>query len=118
LRISPEAAVSSIDLAETEDRTVSRVGHSVAGGELAGQGKRTGASVRVTVHVLRRSFGRLAYHAGVPLPTIQRIYRHASIDQTLRYVGVAQDEMTEGFAVFDTHMRAGMETLTPLPNGK
>jgi hypothetical protein len=26
--------------------------------------------------------------------------------------------MTEGLAVFDTHIRAGMESLTPLPNGK
>ncbi|MGA8303696.1 MAG: hypothetical protein WA691_04330 [Thermoplasmata archaeon] len=31
---------------------------------------------------------------------------------------VGQDEMTEGFAVFDIHPRAGMETATPLPNGK
>jgi|GEM_PF-3507379 len=26
--------------------------------------------------------------------------------------------MTEKFAVIDTHMRADMETPTPLPNGK
>jgi len=26
--------------------------------------------------------------------------------------------MTEGFAVFDTHVRAGTESLTHLPNGK
>lgn len=84
------------------------VGHTVADGELAELGKRAGASVRVTGHVLRRSFGRLAYQAGVPLPTIQRIYGHVSIDQTLHYVGVGQEEMTEGFAVFDTHIRAGM----------
>jgi integrase len=90
------------------------VGHTVADGELADLGKRAAVSVRVTGHVLRRSFGRLAYQAGVPLPTIQRIYGHVSIDQTLHYVGVGQDEMTEGFAVFDTHMRAGMETATAL----
>ena len=89
------------------------VGHTVADAELAGLGKAAGVSVRVTGHVLRRSFGRLAYQAGVPVPTIQRIYGHVSIDQTLHYVGVGQEEMTEGFAVFDTHIRAGMETLTP-----
>jgi integrase len=78
-------------------------------------GKRTAVSVRVTGHVLRRSFGRLAYQAGVPVPTIQRIFGHVSIDQTLHYIGVGQEEMTEGFAVFDTHIRAGMETAISEP---
>jgi len=40
-------------------------------------------------------------------------YGHASIDQTLHYVGVDQEEMTEGFAVFDQHMQGGLESLTP-----
>lgn len=88
------------------------VGHTVADGELAELGRVAGASARVTGHVLRRSFGRLAYQAGVPVPTIQRIFGHVSIDQTLHYIGVGQEEMTEGFAVFDTHMREGMETVT------
>jgi integrase len=89
------------------------VSHTVADVELASLGRAAGVSVRVTGHVRRRSFGRLAYQAGVPVPTIQRIFGHVSIDQTLHYVGVGQEEMTEGFAVFDTHIRAGMETLTP-----
>jgi len=89
------------------------VGHTVADGELAALGCEANVSVRVTGHVLRRSFGRLAYQAGVPVPTIQRIFGHVSIDQTLHYIGVGEEEMTEGFAVFDTHMRAGMETPTP-----
>jgi integrase len=37
------------------------VGHTVADGELADLGKAAAVSVRVTGHVLRRSFGRLAY---------------------------------------------------------
>jgi integrase len=85
------------------------VSHTTADWELAALGKKAGVSVRVTGHVLRRSFGRIAYQAGVPLPTIQRIFGHVSIDQTLHYVGVGQEEMTEGFAVFDTHIRAGMD---------
>jgi hypothetical protein len=51
----------------------------------------------------------LAYQAGVPVPTIQRIFGHVSIDQTLHYIGVGQEEMTEGFAVFDTHIRAAVD---------
>jgi hypothetical protein len=46
----------------------------------------------------------------VPLPTIQRISGHVTIDQTLHYVGVGPEKMTEGFAVFDTHIRAGMDS--------
>ncbi len=56
-----------------------------------------------------RSRSPLAYQAGVPVPTIQRIFGHVSIDQTLHYVGVDQEEMTEGFAVFDQHMREALE---------
>jgi integrase len=91
------------------DELLYPVGHTVADGELATLGQKAGVSVRVTGHVLRRSFGRLAYQAGVPVPTIQRIFGHASIDQTLHYIGVGQEEMTEGFAVFDTHIRAAMD---------
>ena len=45
------------------------------------------------------------------MPTIHRIFGHVSIDQTLHYIGVGQEEMTEGFAVFDTHFRAAMDPL-------
>ena len=76
---------------------------------LAHLGNIAAVSVWVTSHVLRRSFGRIAYRSGVPVPTVQRIFGHVSIDQTLYHIGLGQDEMTEGFAVFDTHMRAGME---------
>jgi integrase len=98
------------------DEELYPVGHTVADGELADLGRRANASVRVTGHVLRRSFGRLAHQAGVPVPTLQRIFGHVSIDQTQHYIGVGQEEMTEGFAVFDTPMRTGMpETATPPP---
>jgi integrase len=70
------------------DECLSQVGHTVADGELADLGKAAAVSVRVTGHVLRRSFGRLAYQAGLPMPTIQRIFGHVSIDQTLHYIGV------------------------------
>jgi integrase len=91
------------------DENLYPVGHTVADGELADLGRTVGTSVRITGHVLRRSFGRLAYQAGVPVPTIQRIFGHVSLDQTLHYIGVGQEEMTEGFAVFDHHMQAELE---------
>jgi hypothetical protein len=64
------------------------VGHTVADTELASLGNDAGVSVRVTGRVLRRSFGRLAYRAKVPVPSIQRNHGQVSIDQTLHYVGV------------------------------
>jgi integrase len=91
------------------EETLYPVGHTVADGELAGLGGTVGTSVWVIGHVLRRSFGRLAFRAGAPALTIRRIFGHVSLDQTLRYIGVGQDEMTEGFAVFDHHMQAGLE---------
>lgn len=86
------------------DDRIYPIGHTSADTELADLGRKCRVGVRVTGHVLRRSFGRIAYHAGVPLPTIQRIYGHVSLDQTLHYVGVGQEEMTAGFAVFDRHL--------------
>lgn len=97
------------------DEPLYPVGHTVADGELAALGAAAGVSVRVTGHVLRRSFGQIAYHAGVPVPTIQRIFGHVSIDQTLHYVGVGQEEMSAGLAVFDAHIREGMEPAISLP---
>ena len=92
------------------DERLYPVGHTVADAELAALGRDCSVGVRVTGHVLRRSFGRLAYQAGVPVPTIQRIFGHASLDQTLHYVGVGQEEMTEGFAAFDRHLSAAVGT--------
>jgi len=43
------------------DEALYPVGHTVADGELADLGKAAAVSVRVTGHVLRRSFGRIAY---------------------------------------------------------
>lgn len=100
---------------KTADERVYPVGHSVADGELAALGRACDVSARVTGHVLRRSFGRLAYQAGVPVPTIQRIYGHASLDQTLHYVGVGEEEMTEGFAVFDRHLWRGLSGSISAP---
>jgi integrase len=91
------------------DESVCPAGHTVADAELAQLGRSCDIPVRVAGHVLRCSFGRLAYRAGVPPPTLQRIYGHASVDQTLHYVGVDQEDMTAGFAVFDQHMREAIE---------
>ncbi len=51
-------------------------------------------------HDLRRSFGRIAYHAGVSLNVIQAIYGHADLAETSYYVGVDQTEQRAGIDLF------------------
>ncbi len=63
------------------------------------------AGLVASTHDLRRSFGRVAFKdAKVPLTTIQKIYGHASIDTTIRYLGLNLDDMTDGIAAFDRVM--------------
>lgn len=52
---------------------------------------------------------------GCPPPTIQRIYGYASIDQTLHHVGVGEEAMVAGLAVFDTRIREGMDLALSAP---
>ncbi|HEV2428937.1 MAG TPA: site-specific integrase, partial [Thermoplasmata archaeon] len=81
------------------------VGHSAAHGELAALGKRLELPVPLSGHVLRRSFGRIAYQAGVPLVDIRNLYGHESIEMTTYYIGVDQDAMAAGVARFDSFVR-------------
>jgi hypothetical protein len=61
---------------------------------------------------------------GAPAPgrtgiACRQILGYVSIDKTPHYIAVGHEEMTEGSAVFDTHMPVGMaETAIPVPSGK
>ena len=54
------------------------------------------AGVRVSHHDLRRTFGRLANDAGMDLVQLKNLYGHASMDQTVHYIGLDEDRMREG----------------------
>ncbi len=56
-------------------------------------------------HDLRRSFGRIAYHAGVPLNVIQGIYGHSDLAETSYYIGVDQSEQRAGIDLFSRAFR-------------
>lgn len=56
--------------------------------ELAGL-KAAPGEVRVRLHDGRHAFGRRAVKRGVRIEVVSEIYRHASLDQTLDYVGGA-----------------------------
>jgi integrase len=51
---------------------------------------------RVSHHDLRRTFGRLAHKAGMDLVQLKNLYGHASLDQTVHYIGLDEDEMRAG----------------------
>jgi integrase len=51
-------------------------------------------------HTFRRSYGRHLYKMGMPLPEIQRLYGHASVEMTIRYLGIVQEDLASSLAKF------------------
>lgn len=56
-------------------------------------GKRAGITRPVGNHTLRRTCGRLMYYAGVPLEDIAEAFGHADVKTTMRYLGLAVDDL-------------------------
>lgn len=54
-----------------------------------------GIRERIGTHSLRKTFGYFAYKNGVDLAMIQKLLNHSSQAETLRYIGITQDEMDE-----------------------
>ncbi|MGP8158443.1 MAG: tyrosine-type recombinase/integrase [Thermoplasmata archaeon] len=52
--------------------------------------------LQVSHHDLRRTFGRLAHKAGMDLVQLKNLYGHTSLDQTVHYIGLDEDEMRVG----------------------
>ena len=71
---------------------------------LTAVGRLAGLPFNLSGHALRRTFGRLAYYAGVPLVSIQRIYGHASPVMTAHYIGIDLTEMAAGLELFERAM--------------
>jgi integrase len=55
-----------------------------------------GRGVKVSHHDLRRTFGRLSHRAGMDLVQLKNLYGHASLDQTVHYIGLDEDRMRAG----------------------
>ncbi len=70
----------------------------------------------VSHHDLRRTFGRLAHRAGMDLIQLKNLYGHSSLDQTVHYIGLDEDEMRAGLdrlATFiDPLLRSGHASHT------
>jgi integrase len=71
--------------------------------------------LRVSHHDLRRTFGRLAHRAGMDLVQLKNLYGHSSLDQTVHYIGLDEDEMRAGLdrlaTLIDPLLRTGSGPL-------
>jgi len=54
-----------------------------------------GVKENIGSHSLRKSMGYHAYMAGVDITRIQSILNHSSPKETLRYIGITQDELDD-----------------------
>lgn len=78
--------------------------------------------IRVSHHDLRRTFGRLAHKAGMDLVQLKNLYGHSSLDQTVHYIGLDEDEMRVGLDRLTSMIapslerrRAGARPSAPTP---
>jgi site-specific recombinase XerD len=44
---------------------------------------------------LRKTFGYFAYKQGIDLAMIQKLLNHSSQSETLRYIGITQEQMDD-----------------------
>jgi integrase len=54
--------------------------------------------LKISHHDLRRTFGRIAHQAGMDLVQLKNLYGHTSLDQTVHYIGLDEDEMRAGLS--------------------
>jgi len=57
--------------------------------------KMVGLKDKIGTHTLRKTFGYHAYMAGVDVTRIQSLLNHSSQKETLRYIGITQDELDD-----------------------
>ena len=57
--------------------------------------KTVGIKDKIGTHTLRKTFGYHAYISGVDVTRIQSLLNHSSPKETLRYIGITQDELDD-----------------------
>ena len=74
--------------------------------------KRAGLTVKVSGHDLRRTFGRVAFRAGMSIVDLKAFYGHKDLSMTTHYLGIEEDHIREGLKAFEERMAP---LLSPLP---
>lgn len=57
-----------------------------------GAAKEAGIEEKIGMHTLRKTFGYHAYRKGIAISILMDIYNHHTHAETLRYIGINQDE--------------------------
>ncbi|HYK93598.1 MAG TPA: site-specific integrase [Thermoplasmata archaeon] len=97
--------LEGLDLAQAPDARLVSLSASGADLLLRRAVERAGfpaRGVRISHHDLRRTFGRLSHEAGMDLVQLKNLYGHASLDQTVHYIGLDQAEMMRGLIRLDS----------------
>jgi integrase len=76
--------------------------------DLRSAARKAGLGIPVSGHDLRRSFGRIAYQAGVSLVDLKYLYGHESVGMTARYIGLNMAEAAKGLSLFGRKMESVM----------
>lgn len=74
-------------------KTLGAYGNTAVDNIVASAARRAGIERGVSNHTLRRTGGRIAYYAGVPLVEIMEGMGHTTEKQTIRYLGLRVDEL-------------------------
>jgi integrase len=59
--------------------------------------RRAGLDIEIGTHTLRKTFAYHAYKAGVDLALLMSVLNHSSQRETLRYIGITQDQVDDVF---------------------
>lgn len=57
--------------------------------------ERSGVTINVGTHTMRKTFARFAYDAGTPLELIMKALNHSSQRETLRYIGIEAEDIDQ-----------------------
>lgn len=63
--------------------------------------KELNISVNVGTHTMRKSFGYHHYKQNNDVALLQKIFNHSSPSITMRYIGIAQEELDESYINFE-----------------
>lgn len=91
--LNTRAAVPEQWIIYRKGRSLGAYGDTAIDNIVASAARRAGIERGVSNHTLRRTGGRIAYYAGVPLVEIMEGMGHTTEKQTIRYLGLRVDEL-------------------------
>ena len=56
---------------------------------------------RLNTHSLRKTFGYHAYKQGADINTLQKLFNHASVKDTMRYIGITEERVQDIYKMID-----------------